>query len=102
MILIENEEKPEKPEFRQIINFLLYWDACKIITIENYISIGGINQTDLFDFVFVSDRLACFSSCSTGEESTNYNDRLMNKNMNVRDVIYLDAGVSDNCVVFQL
>lgn len=37
--------------------------------------------------------VAHFGSCSTGEESTNFNDRLINKNMNVRDVIYLDAGV---------
>ena len=43
MVLIENEEKPEKPEFHQIINFLFYWDACKIITSKNDISIRDIN-----------------------------------------------------------
>ena len=36
-----------------------------------------------------------FSTCAIGDDDTRYNDRLINKNLDLKDVIYMDNGVED-------
>ena len=40
------------------------------------------------------NKIASFGSCGLTDEDKNFNARLMNRDIDLRDVIYLDSGVS--------